>query len=110
MGKPTGEFLQGTLDLLILQTVEGKTLHGYAIMEAIWSASGEIVRVEEGALYPGLHRLELKGWLKSKWGVSENNRRAKYYSLSPLGKRQLQAEREQWTRLSQGIGRILNPA
>lgn len=107
MGKTSGELMQGTLDLLILHTLEGRTLHGYAIMEAIWSTSGEVVRVEEGALYPGLHRLELKGWLKSKWGVSENNRRAKYYNLTPAGRRQLQSEREQWARLSAGIGRVL---
>lgn len=105
-----GELLQGTLDLLILHTLEHRTLHGYGVMDAIWSTSGEIVRVDEGALYPGLHRLELKGWLKSKWGVSENNRRAKYYTLTAAGRRQLEAEREQWSRLSMGIGRVLGHA
>lgn len=101
------ELLPGTLDLLILQSVEKGPAHGYAIMEAIWSRSGELFRVEEGALYPALHRLQLKGWLTAQCGTSEANRRAKYYRLTAAGRRQLQMERKQWSRLALGMSRLL---
>ena len=101
------ELLPGTLDLLILQSVENGPAHGYAIMEAIWSRSGELFRVEEGALYPALHRLQLKGWLAAEWGASEANRKAKYYRLTPAGRRQLREERQRWSRLALGMSRIL---
>jgi transcriptional regulator len=105
-----GDLLQGTLDLLILNTVVRGAMHGYAIAEAIQQRSDEVLRVEEGALYPALHRLELRGWLESEWGVSDNNRRAKYYRITAAGKKQLAAESEQWVRLSTAVSRVLGMA
>jgi len=111
MGLRDNELLPRTLDLMILQAVEPGPAHGYAIMEAIWSRSGEFFRVEEGALYPALHRLQLKGWLKADWGASEANRKAKYYELTAAGRKQLAAERKRWQRLAQGMSRLLeNPS
>lgn len=107
MGIRDQELLPGTLDLMILQAVERVPAHGYAIMQAIWSGSGELFRVEEGALYPALHRLQIKGWLRAEWGASETNRRAKYYQLTPAGRRQLAAERRRWERLAAGMNRLL---
>lgn len=104
------ELLPGTLDLLVLRTLEIGPAHGYAIMEAIWDSSGELFRVEEGALYPALHRLERNGWLASSWGASEANRRAKYYRLTPSGKKHLLRERENWQRIALGMQRILEGA
>jgi PadR family transcriptional regulator, regulatory protein PadR len=104
------ELLPGTLDLLILRAVENGPAHGYGIMEAIWARSGELFRVEEGALYPALHRLQLKGWLAAEWGASEANRKAKYYRLTASGRRQLQAERARWDRLALGMRRVLEPS
>ncbi len=103
-----GDLLQGTLDLLILKTLTRGSMHGYAIAESIQQTSDEVLRVEEGALYPALHRLELRGWLASEWGVSENNRRAKYYRLTAAGRKQLSAETEYWGRLSGAVARVLN--
>jgi len=105
-----GDLLQGTLDLLILTTVARGRMHGYAIAEAIQQKSDEVLSVEEGALYPALHRLELRGWLASEWGVSDNNRRAKYYRITTAGKKQLAAEGEQWSRLAQAVLRVLGTA
>jgi len=105
-----GDLLQGTLDLLILTTVARGRMHGYAIAEAIQQKSDEVLSVEEGALYPALHRLELRGWLASEWGVSDNNRRAKYYRITAAGKKQLAAEGEQWSRLAQAVLRVLGTA
>lgn len=102
-----GELLQGTLDMLILKTLARDALHGYAIAESIHQYSEDALRVEEGALYPALHRLELRGWLASEWGTSENNRRAKYYRLTAAGRRQLAVESEHWERMAAAIGRIL---
>lgn len=99
--------MPGTLDLLILHTLEAGPAHGYAIMEAIWSRSGELFRVEEGALYPALHRLQVKGWLESEWGMSEANRKAKYYRLTADGSRQLAKERTGWAQVALGMGRVL---
>lgn len=107
MGIRDKELLPGTLDLMILQAVEKGPAHGYAIMEAIWSGSGELFRVEEGALYPALHRLQLKGWLKAHWGASETNRKAKFYEVTATGRKQLEAERERWNRLAAGMTRLL---
>lgn len=102
------DLLPGTLDLLILTTLEhGPARHGYAIMEAIWSGSGELFRVEEGALYPALHRLEVKGWVGSEWGMSEANRRAKYYKLTAAGKKQLARAKADWDRIALGMRRVL---
>jgi PadR family transcriptional regulator PadR len=102
-----GELLQGTLDMLVLKAVARKKRHGYAISEWIQELSADALRVEEGALYPALHRLELRGLLASEWGVSDNNRRAKYYSLTAAGRKELGAEAREWDRLSAAIGRIL---
>jgi PadR family transcriptional regulator PadR len=102
-----GELLQGTLDLLILKSLAGGVMHGYSIAEHIQQASEDVLRVEEGALYPALHRLELRGLLAAEWGVSENNRRAKYYRLTAAGRKQLTAAADQWSRLSAAIGRVL---
>jgi PadR family transcriptional regulator, regulatory protein PadR len=105
-----GDLLQGTLDMLILKTLARGPKHGYAIAESIGAASEEALRVEEGALYPALHRLELKGLLGSEWGVSENNRRAKYYRLTPAGRKALAAESERWIRVSAAIARVMGTA
>jgi PadR family transcriptional regulator PadR len=111
MGEPKdGDLLQGTLDMLILKTLVRGQKHGYAIAESIGAASEEALRVEEGALYPALHRLELKGLLGSEWGLSGNNRRAKYYRLTPAGRKTLAAETERWTRMSTAIGRVMGTA
>ena len=103
-----GELLQGTLDMLVLKAVSRKPLHGYSIAEYIQQTSGEALRVEEGALYPALHRLELRGLLASEWGLSENNRRAKYYRLTASGRKQLGEETAHWGRLATAIGRVLD--
>jgi transcriptional regulator len=104
---PQGDLLQGTLDMLILKTLTRGQLHGYAIAEFIQATSDDALRVEEGALYPALHRLELRGLLASEWGLSENNRRAKYYRLTAAGRKQLAHETEHWGRMAAAIGRIL---
>ena len=109
MGKTgqTGELVQGTLDLLVLQTLARGENHGWGISQAIHVLSGEILRVEEGSLYPALHRLELRGLVSAEWGVSENNRRARLYELTPKGRRQLAEERASWERLAEAIVRVL---
>src|SRR5499427_1189567 len=106
MGKPT-DLVQGTLDLLILKTVELQPMHGWGIAQRIRQASGKVLQVHQGALYPALHRLEQQGWIRAKWGESENNRRAKYYSLTPDGARYLRREQAQWERLSSAIRLVL---
>lgn len=105
-----GAMLQGTLDMLILHTLSQEAMHGYAIAEAIQQRSEDVLKVEEGALYPALHRLELRGWLRSEWGASENNRRAKYYRLTIRGRHALEAETQHWTRMAAAIARVLEPA
>jgi PadR family transcriptional regulator, regulatory protein PadR len=105
-----GELLRDTLDMLILKTLVRGAMHGYAIAEFIQQTSEEILRVEEGALYPALHRLEVRGLLASKWGVSENKRKAKYYRLTPSGRRQLAEETARWGRMAGAITRILEMA
>lgn len=104
------EILQGTLDLLILQTLARGSQHGHGISLAIRARSGDVLSVETGSLYPALHRLEKKGWLDSEWKVSENNQRAKYYSLTKAGKKQLVAEQEKWSLLVQAMNGVLDPA
>lgn len=99
--------LQGTLDLLILKTLLRGELHGYDIAEQIQLYSGDVLRVEEGALYPALHRLELKGLLDSRWGLSANNRRAKFYRLTALGRKHFAHESSNWMRLSGAVMRVL---
>ncbi len=109
--KPSpGEMLQGTLDMLILKTLIRGPMHGYAVAEFIQQTSEDVLRVEEGALYPALHRLELRGLLASEWGVSENNRRAKYYRLTAAGRKQLVEDAARWQRMSTAIARIMEPA
>jgi transcriptional regulator len=109
MGSPR-DLLQGTLDMLVLKTLSRGALHGYAIAEFIERTSEEALRVEEGALYPALHRLEVRGLLASEWGVSDHNRRAKFYRLTAAGRKQLLQETSHWTRLSAGIARIMETA
>jgi PadR family transcriptional regulator, regulatory protein PadR len=106
----SGDLLQGTLDMLILKTLIRGPMHGYAVVEFIQQTSQEVLRVEEGALYPALHRLELRGLLAAEWGVSENNRRAKYYRLTASGRRHLADETARWQRMSAAIARIMQPA
>ena len=103
----TADLLQGTLDLLILKTLMRSEMHGYEIAESIHITSEEALSVEEGALYPALHRLELRGLLSSAWDVSANNRRAKYYKLTAAGRKQLKENTESWRRTSSAINRIL---
>jgi PadR family transcriptional regulator PadR len=105
-----GDLLQGTLDMLILRALANAAKHGYAIAEVIHKRSEDVLRVEEGALYPALHRLELRGWLASEWGLSENNRRAKFYCLTVTGRTNLTRERENWNRLANAVSRVMEPA
>ena len=105
-----GELLQGTLDMLILKILGRGALHGYAIAQSIQRTSDDLLRVEEGALYPALHRLELRGHLSSEWGVSDNNRRAKFYRVTAAGRRRLADEASYWTRMAAGIARIMETA
>ena len=109
MSKPT-DLVQGTLDLLILKTLALETMHGWGIAQRIRQVSGEVLQVNQGALYPALHRLEQSGWIKAKWGESENNRRAKFYSLTPAGRKYLEREQANWHRLSTAIGLVLEAA
>jgi PadR family transcriptional regulator PadR len=104
------DLLQGTLDMLVLRTLARGRMHGYAIAESIHERSDDVLRVEEGALYPALHRLELRGLLAAEWGLSENNRRAKYYRLTPMGRRYLEAERATWNRMVMAIARVMETA
>jgi transcriptional regulator len=104
------QFLQGTLDLLILRAVLRKPLHGYAIAEVIHTLSDDVLTVEEGSLYPALHRMELAGAIESEWGVSDNNRRAKYYRITRQGRKQLAEQQAGWDRLSRAIGKVLKHA
>jgi PadR family transcriptional regulator PadR len=105
-----GDFLPGTLDMLILKTVSRGPMHGYAIVQFIQQASREVLRVEEGALYPALHRLEIRGLLKAEWGTSENNRRAKYYRLTALGRRELDEESAYCNRVAAAVPRVMQTA
>ncbi len=107
MGNPEGELIPGTLDLLILKALLSGSLHGYGIAQWIHQRSHEVLQVEEGALYPALHRLELRGSLASSWGLSENNRRAKYYKITATGRKHLEAESQRWNRLSAAVGFVL---
>ncbi len=104
------DLLQGTLDLLILQVLTGGALHGFAIAQRIHVLSHEVLKVEEGSLYPALYRLEQRGWIEAEWGTSENNRRAKFYALTRAGRKQLDQERTDWDRLTRAIGSMLKHA
>jgi transcriptional regulator len=107
---PRLELLQGTLDMLILRTLQWGPQHGHGIGQAIRARSDNLLKVETGSLYPALHRLEKRGWLKSEWAMSEANQRAKYYRLTAAGKSQLSRERDRWSQLVRAIGGVLNPA
>jgi len=106
MSKPT-DLVQGTLDLLILKTLALEPMHGWGIAQRIRQVSKEVLQVNQGALYPALHRLEQSGWIKAKWGESDNNRRAKFYSLTTAGSKYLEQEQANWQRLSAAIGLVL---
>jgi PadR family transcriptional regulator PadR len=109
MTKPV-DLVQGTLDMLILKTVALEPAHGWAIAQRIRQVSKNVLQVNQGALYPALHRLEQQAWIKSEWGESENNRRAKYYSLTKAGQKYMEAEQANWERLSAAIGLVMNVA
>ena len=104
------DLLQGTLDLLIMRTIAPEPLHGWAIAQRIQQMSDEMLRVQQGSLYPALHRLEHHGWITAAWGASDNNRRARFYSLTRAGRKQLVAEVSKWERLSAGVNLVLRKA
>lgn len=101
---------QGTLDLLILRTLAAGPQHGWAISERVQQVSSDVLRIQQGSLYPALHRLERRGWVKARWGTSENNRRAKYYELTRAGTKQLQTEEESWRKLAAAVAQVLESA
>ena len=108
MPPPKNDILQGTLVLLVLRTLaSNKRMHGYGITSHIQRVSADLLRVEEGSLYPALHRMEQLGWLRSEWGMTEKNRDARFYALTAKGRRQLALEEESWARLTEGVGRVL---
>jgi transcriptional regulator len=107
---PRLELLQGTLDMLVLRILQWGPRHGHGIGQAIRAQSDDLLKVETGSLYPALHRLVKRGWLKAEWGVSEANQRARYYRLTAAGKEQLSRERDRWSQLVDAIGRVMNPA
>jgi PadR family transcriptional regulator, regulatory protein PadR len=104
------DLLQGTLDLLILRTLQTGAMHGWAISERIQQISQDVLKVNQGSLYPAMHRLEHQGWIKAEWGISELGRRARFYHLTAAGRKQLELESDNWARLSLAIGRILEMA
>ena len=103
------ELLQGTLDMLVLQALLREPMHGYAIAQVIRNRSGEVLTVETGSLYPAMHRLERKKWLKSEWKLTESKQRAKYYQLTALGRKQLTADHQRWLQLVRAIGAVMEP-
>jgi len=110
MGKPKSDLLQGTLDLLILKTLELEPMHGWGITQRIQQLSDSVLQVNQGSLYPALHRLEEQGWITATWKTSENNRQAKYYQLTARGRKQMAEEKENWLRLSGAVARIVGTA
>lgn len=110
MAKTRTDLMQGTLELLILKTLARDSMHGYGIAQRIHAVADDLLKIEDGSLYPALYRMEERGWVKSKWDVSENNRRAKFYKLTSAGRRQLEAESDNWERISRAITRILKTA
>jgi len=110
MTRPNLDLLQGTLDVLVLKTLAAGPMHGWGIAQRIQLVSEDVLRVNQGSLYPALHRLESEGWIAAEWGTSENNRKAKYYRLTRAGQRQLETETENWRRLAAAVGRILQTA
>ena len=110
MGSQRIDLPQGTLDLLILKTLALEPQHGWGISERIQQVSSRVLRVQQGSLYPALHRLERRGWIKAQWGASENNRRARYYELTKRGRKQLEAEESAWRKLTAAVGQVLETA
>src|SRR3984957_12376769 len=110
MGEERIDLPQGTLDLLILRTLALGPQHGWAISERVQQVSSDVLQIQQGSLYPALHRLERRGWIKSNWGTSDNNRRAKFYELTPAGKKQLTLETESWRKLTVAVTQILESA
>ncbi len=110
MRKQKTDLLQGTLDMLILKALSLGPMHGYGVGLRIMQLAEDLLRVEEGSLYPALYRLEEQGWIKSEWGTSENNRRARFYRLSAAGRKQLNVEEEHWQRLVAGVGKVMQTA
>ena len=111
MGVKKNDILQGTLGLLVLRSLaSGKRMHGYAITAHIQTVSGELLRVEEGSLYPALHRMEQDGWLRAEWGITEKKREARFYSITARGRKQLEWEEASWTRLTEGVARVMRYA
>jgi len=106
MSKPT-DLVQGTLDLLIMKILALEPMHGWAISQRLMQVSGDVLQVSDGSLYPALHKLEQEGWIKAEWAPSENNRRAKYYSLTRPGRKQLEKETASWERLSRAISQVM---
>ena len=109
MGKPN-DLVQGTLDLLILKTIALEPKHGWAIAKRIQQVSGEVLQVQQGSLYPALHRLEQQGWIRARWAASETGREAKFYSLTAAGRKQLEAETANWKRLSEAVNLVVETA
>lgn len=110
MPEAKNDLLQGTLDVLILKTLSPGAMHGWGISQRIQQVSEDVLRVNQGSLYPALYRLESQGWIKAEWGTSENNRKAKFYELTRAGRRQLDAETESWERFSAAVARVLQTA
>lgn len=110
MAKARTDLMQGTLELLILKILSRESMHGYGIAQSIHKAVDDLLKVEDGSLYPALYRMEERGWVESEWGASENNRRAKFYKITRAGRKQLEAECANWERISQAITRILQTA
>jgi len=107
---PRLDLLQGTLDLLILRALRSGSMHGWAVSERIQQISQDVLRVNQGSLYPALHRLEHRGWIKADWGISELGRRARFYTITASGRKQLEIEAESWSKLSEAIARVLRMA
>jgi PadR family transcriptional regulator, regulatory protein PadR len=107
VSKPTIDLLQGTLDVLVLKTLSWGPRHGYAVARGLQQLTDDVLQIEEGSLYPALHRMERRGWVESEWGLSENNRRAKYYRLTADGRRQLRAESSTWSVFAEAVSKVL---
>jgi PadR family transcriptional regulator, regulatory protein PadR len=110
MAKDRTDLMQGTLELLILKTLSREPMHGYGIAQRIHQSADDLLKIEDGSLYPALYRMEERGWISAEWGVSENNRRAKFYSLTKAGRKHLEVERANWDRISQAVTKILQTA
>jgi transcriptional regulator len=110
MPSDRGDLLRGTLEMLILRSLTDAPMHGYGITERIQAVTDDVLKIDEGSLYPALYRMQRRGWLTSAWGRSENNRRARYYELTTKGRRQLEAATESWTRFSEAVAKAMDPA